>query len=126
MIVNANGYSDKSATVDLLWENNAPKTVFAAQTLNIDLSGYEMLYVVFITATDYTYLNVSMLVNDPSINKQMIASRAGMVQSRRDISLTNNTIAFGNGIFSKNSANGTVSNGNGTKYAIPYRIYGRK
>lgn len=126
MIINANGYVNKNSTVDLLWENPTPTSAFSAQTINVDTSGYEMLYVMFLTATDYTYLNVSAILNNSFVEKQVLMSGAGMTQVRRNLSITDAGIVFENGFFSKNSASGTISNGNGTKYAVPYRIYGRK
>ena len=126
MLINTCDYSDNASAITLLWENPSPTTTFAAQTINLDLSGYEMMYVLHMAATDYQYLSITPLINDPDIGEQHIMSYAGTTISERGASVTDSGIVFTSGTYIKSSSSGTLSNGTGTGYAIPYRIYGRR
>lgn len=124
MIINENGFDDRTSSIKLLWENPNPENEFVPGDIALDLSGYTTLYVVCLSSTTYKYLMVSPLLNDPSIGAQHVNNDIGMTKSSRSVVLTVSSIYFGPGNYTNISSAGKYSYGNGNKYLIPYRIYG--
>lgn len=109
--------SSTAFTLDLLWTNSAPTSSFTAQTLNIDMSDYEMI---FITAVSRTDLNIifTALLNVGTYTSRLYTTLTGStIYVTRNVGLTPTSLAFEGGY-----SGGTANN----SYAIPYQIYGIK
>lgn len=99
-----------------LWENASPSSTFAAQTLSLDLSGYDAVMIFFHNASDSTiYLSTGMI---PIGYKTTLAytTTSGAIYSRP-------ATASSTGIVFEAGQTGTTS---GAKYCVPVRIYGIK
>ena len=120
-IVNAPGADGTidADLMDLLWTNSSPTAAFAAQTISLNLSGYESVKIVFrrMTADSYciTY----------EVEKNAGATYVSMmwVQNSNEIvriinSVTDTGVNFGKGI----DQSGADNNG----YLVPLKIYGIK
>lgn len=111
-------------TPTLLWTNPNPTASFSAQTLNIDLSQYECLFVET-EGNKYTSGLISyhqMEYVDLSVESYSICGRYS-INSNTYVSIrvitahTNNSISFSNG------SAGTTTDG---RLCIPIKIYGLK
>ena len=99
-----------------LWENASPSSTFAAQTLSLDLSGYDAVMIFFHNASDSTiYLSTGMI---PIGYKTTLAytTTSGAIYSRP-------ATASSTGIVFEAGQTGTTS---GAKYCVPVHIYGIK
>ena len=112
-------------SMELLWENASPLTIFAAQTIELDLSGYDA---VMIQAGNAGYemilceiscpVGKTMALNATSGNQE---AGLGEVQSAiRGVSVTTNGVVFMGG------RAGVSSYADTNNAMIPYRIYGIK
>ena len=124
MIINENGFDDRTNSIKLLWKNPNPETKFEAGAVELELSGYKMLYVVCLSSTTYKYLMVSPVLNDPSLSAMRIKNDIGMTWSYRPFVVHPTFVYFGEGYYTKISSAGKYSYGNDNTYLIPYLIYG--
>lgn len=114
------------ATLDLLWTNASPTSEFASQTIGLDLSNYNFVYIIFARTVDgYTY-NYSKLskVNhygENNYDMAMITYTSSLGVVYRYFIVSNNGVNFGGGMcgtpFPSSSSNTAM---------IPYKIYGVK
>lgn len=120
-------WSNFSSGAELLWTNPAPTSLFNAQTLSIDLSGYESVIIQakgWYTVNTYTPLKI-MIPKDgkPHLiigNQADYTGKMGVYANiwyAREATLTNDSIIFGNGYV-------TGSNGAKNDACIPLEIYG--
>ena len=115
----------------LLWENASPRSVFASQTIDLDLSGYDAVEIVFVRDTSssgnvYTFTEkikkwkasyVHTLLNPNTSDPETVYSR--MVPS-----IQNTGILFDDG-YSK-IISGVAMASIQNDIIIPYKIYGIK
>lgn len=100
-----------------LWQNSSPTSAFAAQTVQLDLSNYDGILLVFLATTTDTNRQSSMICLkghtsvffDIYVGTTAVRSRSAQV--------TDTGVKFSTGY------NNTSSN---TSSAIPYQIFGIK
>ena len=105
--------------IDLLWENASVNSVFAAQKITLDLSGYKGIFVDFSATTDNSSFIGSGFI--PMTNLpyfQHYVTGAGTIH-RRTVRATSSSVVFGEGTSSESNS---ISN----SMMIPVRIYGMK
>lgn len=103
--------------IDLLWTNATPANNFAVQTINLDLSGYDLL---LIECYDYKLLRRLYLnVVKKGVQSTIVAFFDYVYH--RTVEANDERIAFGDGGIIASSGFET-----GDGYLIPYRIYGVK
>lgn len=121
----AAGGSGGGAKIAKLWTNPAPASTFAAQTVALDLSGYDAIEVVFKASTS-SDTSVKWLANKDGMaynafNFSNITTSSVMTMERRSITATDAGVAFSaNTHKTLNATTGSTSN----TYLIPYEIYG--
>ena len=110
-------------SMELLWENASPNSAFAGQTINLDLSGYEFVY---IAVSDY-YADAICRVGKSSLLQTILdvyASYNGyFIACTRSFAVTDSGVVFSSG-YQKSSGQNTSSEANGRN--VPIRIYGIK
>lgn len=120
-------WSNFSGGAELLWTNPAPTSVFDAQTLSIDLSGYESVIIQakgWYSENNYTPLKI-MIPKDgkPHVIVGNQSDYTGNMSAytytwyARTVTLTNNSIIFSSGYV-------TGVNGARSDACIPLKIYG--
>lgn len=111
------GYAQGGMKMDLLWTNPSPTSDFASQTLSIDLSDYDYIYVVQRQYKDSSgNATATMIPKDGSTYVVTVISDGGGVRTRT-YSASASSVAISVG------KEGTTTN---NAYAIPYQIYGIK
>ena len=106
--------------MDLLWENASHTSTFAAQTIQLDLSGYSLILVFFKrSTTDNSY--------GSNINKIGIGSlcTCGASSTNLTSTLSRKYTSSSSGITFTTGFNSNGGNAN-DDYMIPYQIYGIK
>ena len=125
MIINASGYDEGRPKLTLLWTNPNPTAEFKAnQVAEFDRGDYSVLYIACLASDKYQYLTTTPVINDANIVGQTVRCRAGMTAGSRTITLSDNGIIFSTGTYESCATNGSLSASTGTKYVIPYKIYG--
>jgi hypothetical protein len=123
---------DTEGTISpLLWSNSSPTTLFAGQTIQLDLSEYDGILVEFKgyttqdfpTATGWkcsSYASKSATQTQP----MMYGGSSGNTYywARRTMQATDTGVTFGTGLYVTQSAGGVNNNA----YCIPMYIYGIK
>ncbi|MBR2697524.1 MAG: hypothetical protein IKE76_02955 [Clostridia bacterium] len=104
-------------TMDLLWENSAPSSNFAAQNVSVNLSAYKMFGIVMwysTTTQDETPMNMYTVDEAP---KYLMISGSNNRGGARVVTYdgTNGALSF---------ADATYNSGTNNAYLIPLRIYG--
>lgn len=133
-ISDAGVLSSPAISKDLLWENASPLSGFAGQTINLDLSDYDDVLVLF------TYNAEVMTVGGDRIttpkNKigilRFFANGGGTVETEysymfacfRKFYSTDTGVVFENAYWWNGTMTGTPTQS--TTHCIPYRIYGIK
>ena len=115
-------------TKTLLWTNASPTSAFAAQTISLDLSGYDAVEIEYYGSTTVaaSYI-VKSKIGEPFflfgyLNPQSTSAHINLLS--RSVSTATSGITFEGG-FSKRTSDSTVYSNN-NKYCIPYKIYGIK
>ena len=102
-------------TGDLLWTNPAPST-FAAQTLTLDTSKYEVIRIVMSAYSDGIEQNYIIDKNDGQTFHILGCDYStAYVQNRKVRNITDSALTFDIGLY---------SGGSHATYAVPYQIYG--
>lgn len=109
------GSSGGGVTCDLLWTNPNPDSNFSAQTVTLDLSGYDAVLVVvrLVATTQYHNTNICMVGLTAILN----GVDTGGARYARTADVTTTGIVFGQGY-----ASGTAN----ARNAVPENIYGVK
>lgn len=110
-----------ATTMTLLWENASPTSAFAAQTISLDLNGYDMIEIV----SDGNVFSCS--ISDKTVPLTVIyeAGSAGNVYiASRNVTITQTSIVFGGGAYKFFNAPTTGNDDN--KRMVPTKIYGIK
>lgn len=100
----------------LLWENESPTSNFAAQTIALDLSSYDTVYVEAVRATDAQVISSAITVDVGGLPGFLIGHTEEFAVTRRRVTATTTGVKF-LGFYSANTTNGTTND-------IPYRIWG--
>ena len=111
-------YNNKNAT--LLWTNSSPTSNFNAQTISLDLSEYQYIFVVTRTSTelDDTHRTIGLfnVLDDVPTLPAKIACTGG--SATRQVYATSTGVTFSNATFTGGSQNNSS--------VIPLYIYGIK
>lgn len=106
--------------MDLLWTNPNPAVAFAAQTVNIDLSGYDA--VLMLAANNGTSNWKSRIF--VKVDEWQILDLFAEHFHRRPIRVFDGGVEFQNALYTKQYANSTADTQNGL--CVPFKIYGIK
>lgn len=126
---NKNVSSIKEDNMVLLWENSAPGSAFAAQTIKMDLSDYNW---VKIETKTHTGTSQEIGTNDfkcPGVGNTFVQTirtntgGSGWWHASREVTISKTGVTFGTGGFRYSVANNQSA---GDNYAIPLRIWGIK
>lgn len=96
--------------IDLLWTNSAPTSSFSAQTIPLDLSGYDLI---LITSEN----SVSFAENNVGSKRQITYSSTSGQIRHRDFTVATTGITFDAGYGGSSTDNSNCR---------PYKIYGIK
>lgn len=110
------GGSSGGVRVDLLWTNPNPTSNFSAQTVSIDLSGYDAVRITFIANMGSPVCYTQEADIDSYDHLLSVVSAAPARQSR-SFTLSSTGIVF---------ANGATGNTSGSQYGVPIKIWGIK
>ena len=102
---------------DLLWANASPSSSFAAQTVSLDLSGYDAVFITGGYSKDYNTVLAPVFLTVGEKGQFMLIGQNGKVGTR-DMTVTVTGVQFDVGYYDAASGNNT--------YAIPLKIYGIK
>ena len=109
-------------TVDTLWTNANPSSAFAAQTLTIDLTGYEMILVNYKwAATSTTELFTVISYNE--IGEGATVAAIYNARSYREFQVVVTGLQIAD-CYHSDTVTGTMAVNN--NYMVPYKIYGIK
>lgn len=112
------GGSGGGITMSLIWTNPNPTATFAAQTVSLDLSGYDAIGIIPLFSTSVQYpAFMQIYINTPSTVVLNTYASDSNRQGGRTVTISSNGLQFSAGNY-----NGSASNGN----IIPYKIYGIK
>lgn len=105
---------------DLLWENPNTKATFAAQTISLDLSGYDFIGVEVVSAYNSEaqfHSTIQMIPKDGVAHYAVILHATGNYNFMRAFTMSDDGVVITEGY-----RNGS----HGTGYCIPAKIYGIK
>ena len=126
---NKNLSSMKEDNMVLLWENSAPSSAFAAQTIEMDLSDYNWIKIETMPyAGRFTQASINEFqcpgagdTFSPTTRSDIGSS--GWWHGSRAVVISSTGITFGGGGYRYSNA---TSAGTGDAYGVPYRIWGMK
>ena len=114
----ASGGGSGGITMSLLWTNPSPTSSFAAQTVPIDLSGYDAIGIIPLFSTSVQYpAFMQIYINTPSTVVLNTYASDSNRQGGRTVTISSNGLQFSAGNY-----NGSATNSN----IIPYKVYGIK
>ena len=112
----------------LLWENASPSSIFSAQTIPLDLSGYDTVWIVSKRTTSATDVRMSgFAIIDSQTHTIEITSpftNNAFSMVRREFTPSVAGVAFGGGYLKTGTESSAASVEN--QYAVPLSIYGIK
>lgn len=120
-VKNANGWGKwhtVGVVMEKLWENASTTSNFAAQTIALDLSEYQAVYVECLRSTESQVVSGRILLDVGGISGYIMGTTNQFAVTRREVTVTTTGVTF-TGFYSANTSNGTSNE-------IPYRIYGIK
>lgn len=101
-----------------LWENKKLTDNFPAQTIALDLAGYDCVYVEAVRSTEDNKISGRTRVSVGGLSGYLMGTTNQFALTRREVSATTTGVTF-SGFYSANTSNGSSNE-------IPYRIYGIK
>ena len=113
----------------LLWSNNSSGS-FAAQTISLDLAGYDCVEVWFYTSSDSDPLLTNVITlevgqkNRAAIIHSLGAAGTNENTGSRQVVINSNGVVFSDYTYKNRRSGGTLTTAN--EFAIPYKIYGIK
>ena len=114
-------YTHGGMKMDLLWTNPAPTASFAAQTVSLDLSQYDLVYIKSKRKNDNSGYYGSNFVLIDGIQYSMVNIYGGLIEYR-GFTPSESGIVFTNGSLYSTYATGSTND----SYMVPYQIYGIK
>ena len=116
------GYCSGGMKKDLLWTNPSPSNNFGTQTVSLDLSGYDLIYVIFRRSTGTSSFNSYNFANVNGAECGVMTFTGGKF-CIRSFAATDNGVNFSTAtIYSTYGSGGDTDN----TLVIPYQIYGIK
>jgi len=103
--------------IDLLWQNSSPTSNFSAQTVSINLSGYDRLLLVFVMMKSGDDSYCQGFIVDKSHTKWTCGGLYQNTYVSRLVDVSDSGVTFGSGYASSTSNQSAV---------IPNEIYGIK
>lgn len=112
-----NGNRSTGVTMKLLWTNPNPDSNFAAQTVSVNLSGYDFFAIVpiFSVASPNIIPMQVFTCDDSTSHVLAITARSNSNNGGRLITFSTSGLTF---------TSATYSGSTNNSYAIPYKIYG--
>lgn len=101
-----------------LWENASPTSDFAAQTIALDLSGYDVVYIDAVRSTASKVISGSTMISVGGLSGFLMGTTDQLTMIRREVKATTTGVVV--------SGYTSANNSNGTSNELPYRIYGIK
>ena len=101
-----------------VWRNASPTSDFSAQTIALDLSGYDAVYVEAVRSTNSNVISGRTMVSVGGLSGFLMGTTDQLTMIRREVKATTTGVVV--------SAYQSANNSNGTSNEIPYRIYGIK
>lgn len=125
---------NRKTETKLLWTNPNPTSAFAAQTVSLDLSNYDMVEIAFYQATSQLYTHTKRIVVGSVSDLGVVATRfletsgtstSGTWSTSRQVNVKTTGVIFGAGAYeyTYNNGNNHVVN---NSYTVPLKIYGIK
>lgn len=115
--------TSKNGTV-LLWESSNA-VAFNAQTVQVDLSAYKVIYITAVTNTSSSSsAKTSMILNNALLGQQAVWCGEGNRDAYRMVTVAPTGLQFSSGNIRTYNSDGTFSTTTSTAAAIPIRIYG--
>lgn len=102
----------------LLWTNASLTTNFTAQTIALNLSGYDSVYVEAVRSTDSNVISGRTIVSVGGLPGFLVGTTNELTMIRREVKATTTGLVV--------SAYQSANTSSGTSNEIPYRIYGIK
>ena len=113
-------YAQGGMKMDLLWANPSPTSVFAAQTVALDLSDYDFFVVSAFRTNDYATTPTFSGIIPKGVLAVIYGSEAGQANIySRKITFSDSGVEFSTGYATGSTANSTAD-------CIPDKIYGIK
>lgn len=112
-----------SATFGLLWENGSPSSAFAAQTIDLDTSGYKFLFVDVKALNSDDEIFTAVVATDNPYEQKLFGAVAGnysFFYRHIRVNRSAGTVYFGSGYRQSSFTTSEAS----TNMAVPVRIYG--
>lgn len=109
---------NKNIGFNLLWENPSPNSIFGAQPVNVDLSSYKSVIIVFAYSVSAQSV-CSHLITERGDNR---VSMIGAPPAFRTFTISDSGIEFYAGIKLSSITNAATD----SNYCIPIKIYGIK
>ena len=110
-----------SLSVNLLWTNASPATNFAAQTVSVDLTDYDLILIAFDAATADDHELTTLILKGA---KDVICYNADFYYNRTIEASSDTGIQFGNATYRTTHGSQTATAQNAI--LVPYQIYGVK
>lgn len=124
MIIEAGVRETSKNGTTLLWESTNT-LAFSAQTVNVDLSQYKVIYITAaINTANSSSFKTSMILNDALLGQQAIWCGKDNRDAYRMVTVTASGLEFSNGNVRTYNSDGTFTTTTSTTVAIPVRIYG--
>ena len=108
----------------LLWTNPNPISNFAAQTISLDLSGYDAVDVVAVASRASGKMGTCRIYFDAPVAQGLYLLGDDATKHARDLTLYSDRITFQNGYYQYMASGSSKTTDSGQ--AIPYKIYGVK
>lgn len=102
----------------LLWENASLTSDFSAQTIALDLSGYDAVYIEAVRSTSSNVVSGRTMVSVGGLSGYLMGTTDQLTMIRREVKATTTGVVV--------SAYQSANSSTGTSNEIPYRIYGIK
>lgn len=115
------GYAQGGMKMDLLWTNPSPTSDFASQTVSLDLSEYDHLYVSYLALSSGT-VYCDFILKQKNVTIEQLSGVNQALKFRT--ALWNDSGITFSDCNSRTTLNGAGSTANGS--LVPYRVYGIK
>lgn len=108
---------------ELLWTNPSPSAEFSPQTISLDLSDYDAVFIPMISASGNRIYDLFADVGGAYAYAHFVALATNLVARQRSAKATTTGITFSN---CQSRTQGSGSNTNTNTHLVPQYIYGVK
>lgn len=116
------GYAQGGMKMDLLWTNPSPTSTFASQTVSLDLSGYDYIYIVYDGVVGSSKLYNSAFI-PTSLPSYTFVHCADFIYHRA-LTISSSGIVFAGGKYTRTYGSSTFTDI--ATACVPIYIYGVK